>query len=694
MSDDKRIPQQEFLFSGEEPEDNGDDSPFVELPGKGASSRNADEKGHLHDHPGPLQQLMDLNFLSYASYVICSRAIPNLADGLKPVQRRILFSLHERDDGRFTKVANVVGHCMQYHPHGDASIGDALVTLTNKEYLIEGQGNFGNILTGDRAAAPRYIECRLTDMARKQLFNDDLTEFVPNYDGRKKEPVTLPSKLPILLMLGAEGIAVGLATRILPHNFRELIEAEIAILQKKPFEVFPDFIQGGIMDVSEYAKGNGKVRVRALIEKRDSNKLVIREVPYGTTTESLISSIEDAIKKKKVPVRSISDFTAEQVEIELTLSTGASQDKAIKKIYAFTSCENAVSPHMIVIHNRRPVEMDVDQALRENAAQLKDVLKRELEHRRGKLLDDFHNKTLIQIFVENRIYKRIEECKTYPAVQQAVLDGLEPFKDRLKRPVTMDDVEMLLGVRIKRISLFDINRNKKDIDAILKELAQIEKYLKSLTKYAVRYLRDLLKTYGDQYPRRTKIQSFGEIEVRKLTANELELNYDKESGYFGYGIKGTPVMQCSSLDKIFLAWGDGHYKVVPPPEKLFVDSSLEICEKEDRDRVLTAVYTEEHFTYMKRFTVGGTIMNRDYRYVPEGATVHLLQIGTPDEVYLKYKPAKRQRITQQVFHPKDMPVKGVKARGNQMTAKAVSRVSIKKPSWWDDDNGHPKGVLL
>ncbi len=690
MSDDPRIPQQEFLFPDGNPNGDSPDTPAIELPGAGGDK----EKGHLHDHPGPLQQLMDGNFLSYASYVICSRAIPNLADGLKPVQRRILYSLHERDDGRFTKVANVVGHCMQYHPHGDASIADALVTLTNKGYPIEGQGNFGNILTGDRAAASRYIECRLTDMARKEVFNNDLTEFIPNYDSRKKEPVTLPSKLPLLLMLGADGIAVGLSTRILPHNFRELIEAEIAILRKKPFEVFPDFVQGGIMDVSEYDKGNGKVRVRALIEKRDKGKLVIREVPFGTTTESLIGSIEDAIKKKKVPVRSINDFTAERVEIELVLSPGANQDKAIKKIYAFTSCENSVSTRMIVIRDRRPVEMNVDEVLRANAVQVKDILRRELEHRKGKLLDEFHNKTLIQIFVENRIYKRIEKCKTYEAVQQAVLDGLEPFKDRLKRPVTKDDVEMLLGVRIKRISLFDIDKNKKDIEGILKELAQIEKHLKALTRYAVRYLKDLLKTYGDQYPRRTRIQSFGEIEVRKLTANELELNYDKQSGYFGYGVKGTPVMQCSSLDKIFLAWGDGRYKVVQPPEKIFVDKTLDICEKEDRDRVLTAVYTEDHFTYMKRFKVGGTIMNRDYRYAPEGAKVHFLQIGTPDEVYLKYKPAKRQRINQQVFHPKDMPVKGVKARGNQMTAKAVSRVSVKKPSWWDDGNGHPKGVLL
>jgi topoisomerase IV subunit A len=688
-----RVPQQEFSFNASGPgrkrRARAPAKPAIEVPPKDVPHHVAYDSGH-----GPLKELLDRNFLEYASYVICERAIPHLDDGLKPVQRRILHSLHERDDGRFMKVANIVGHCMQYHPHGDTSIADALVNLTNKGYLIEGQGNFGNIYTGDRAAASRYIECRLTDLARKEVFNKALTEYTPSYDGRNKEPVTLPAKLPLLLMLGAEGIAVGMSTRILPHNFPELLKAQIAILQKKPFEILPDFQQGGLMDVSEYNKGNGKIRVRACIEKRDDRTLVIIELPFGTTTESLISSIEDAVRKKKVAVRSISDFTAEKVEIELKLASGAKPDKVLKSLYAFTICENSVSSRVVVIRGNRPAEMNVDEILQENTARLKRLLQAELEHRKGCLLDDLHNKTLVQIFVENRIYKRIEECKSQETVRQAVFDGLAPFADRLRRPVTKDDVEMLLGIRIRRISLFDINKNKKDIEDILAELKQIEKNLASLVRYAVRYLKRLLKQYGDQHPRRTRTATFSEIEVRKLTATELEVLYDKENGYIGTAVKGQSLLQCSSLDKLFLAWKDGRYRVVTPPEKLFVDKTLAYCEKPDRERVMTVVYTLEQFTYIKRFRVGGTILNRDYRYAPEDAKVLLFEIGTPDEVFLKYRPAKSQRIHQQVFHPNDVAIKGVKARGNQMTAKSIARLATKKPAWWDEADAGPKGMLL
>ena len=419
----------------------------------------------VYERHGPLTDLIDYNFLRYASYVICERAIPNLADGLKPVQRRIMHALKEKDDGRFIKVANIVGHTMQYHPHGDASIGDALVTLTNKAYLIEGQGNFGNIFTGDRAAAARYIECRLTDLAREELFNKDLTEFIPSYDGRNREPVTLPSKLPLLLMLGAEGIAVGLSTSILPHNFIELLEAQIELIQEKKkspidIDVLPDFATGGIMDVSEYAKGVGKIKVRARIEKKGANTLLIKALPCGQTTESIIASIEDAVKWKKVPVRSIDDFTAECVEINLTLSQGATQDKAIHALYAFTKCETSLSSRIIVIHKQRPVEMNTEEVLRANTAQLLDLLKRELELKRHTLLEAVHAKTLIQIFIENRLYKCIEKCKTYQAVTQAVFKSLERYRPKLTRDVTQEDIEMLLAVRIKRISQFDINKNR------------------------------------------------------------------------------------------------------------------------------------------------------------------------------------------------------------------------------------------
>ncbi|MFA6174229.1 MAG: DNA gyrase subunit A, partial [Kiritimatiellales bacterium] len=365
----------------------------------------------LDSEHGPLRRLVDFNFLQYASYVICDRAIPNVEDGLKPVQRRIMHALSEKDDGRFIKVANVVGHTMQYHPHGDASINDALVNLTNLGgYLIEGQGNFGNIYTGDRAAAPRYIECRLTPLAREELFNKELTRYIPSYDGRNKEPVVLPCKLPLLLMLGADGIAVGLSTKILPYNFIELLQEQIEILHEKvrtPHKVtaLPDFLTGGLMDVSEYDNGNGKVKVRAKIEERGGNRLIITDLPYGQTTESLTTSIEEAVRKKKVAVRAINDFTAENVEIELILSQGADPEQVKQALYVFTACESAITSRIVVIHNNRPVEMTVDEILHLNTKQLLIILEAELNLRKDKLLDAFHTKTLVQIFVENRIYK-------------------------------------------------------------------------------------------------------------------------------------------------------------------------------------------------------------------------------------------------------------------------------------------------
>ena len=654
----------------------------------------------LHAEHGPLNKMVRSNFLEYATYVICDRAIPALEDGLKPVQRRILHALKEKDDGRFIKVANIVGHTMQYHPHGDASIADALVTLTNKRYLIEGQGNYGNIYTGDRAAASRYIECRLTPLARNEIFNKDLTEWIASYDGRNKEPVSLPCKLPLMLMLGADGIAVGLSTSILPHNFIELLEAQIEILREKkrtPAELnlLPDFQTGGLMDVSEYNKGNGKVKLRAKIEMRKNNRLVITEVPHGTNTESLTSSIEDAVKKKKVPVRAIDDFTAEKVEIELTLSPGASQEHTIQALYAFTKCETSVSSRLICLRNNRPVEMTVDEVLRENVRQLLEILEGELNLRKSKLLDDFHNKTLVQIFVENRIYKKIEQCKTYESVFKAIYKGLEPFRKQLKRKIVDDDIEMLLSVRIKRISLFDIEKNRKDIDDILAELAEVEKNLKALNGYTIRYIKRLIKEYKGQYPRCTEAACFKEVEVRELTATELQIKRD-ENGYIGTNVKGEVILECSSLDKLLVVWTNGQYKVLPPPEKLFVDDSLERCEIFDRDKQLTAVYTDSRITYMKRFKIGGAIMNREYFItLGEKSKLQLLVDGTPETIYVKYHKAKGQRIHQQRFNPADIAVKGVKSRGNRMTTKGIKYIGAEPGRWWDhDDETGPDGVLL
>jgi len=653
----------------------------------------------LETEHGPLRQLIDYNFLQYASYVICNRAIPNVADGLKPVQRRIMHSLFEKDDGRFVKVANIVGYTMQYHPHGDASINDALVSLTNRcGYLIEGQGNFGNIYAGDRAAAGRYIECRLTPLAREELFNKELTRTIPSYDGRNDEPVTLPCKLPLLLMLGAKGIAVGLSTEILAYNFIELLNEQVEILREKkrtPHKVtaLPDFQTGGLMDVSEYDNGIGKVKVRAKIEER-KGRLVITDLPSGQTTESLTSSIEDAVRKKKVAVRAINDFTAEKVEIELILSQGAKLAQVEKALYAFTNCETSLHSRIVLIRDNRPVEMTVDEILHLNTQQLLAVLEGELNLKRDKLLDAFHSKTLVQIFVENRIYKKIEQCKTADSVRAAIDKGLAPFKKQLKRAIVPEDIEMLLGVPIKRISLFDINKNKADIDKILEELAEVEKNLKGLNGYAIRYVKNLIKKYKDRYPRRTQVKTFKEIAVRELTASELDIKHDTDGQFIGTNVRGESLLKCSSLDKLMFVWGNGRYQMVPPPDKKFVDGDLMYCALFDRAREMTCVYTHQKATYIKRFKFGGTIMNRDYQLAPEGSKILLLQEGCPEEIYLRYRPAKGQRIHQQFFQTKDLLVKGAKARGNRLTTKSVQYIDIKPGRWWRTDEDTPQGVLL
>lgn len=641
----------------------------------------------------PFQQLVDYNFLQYASYVICDRAIPALEDGFKPVQRRIMYALHEKDDGRFIKVANIVGHTMQYHPHGDASINDALVALVNRGYLIEGQGNFGNIYTGDSAAAARYIECRLTPLARAELFNNAITDFVPSYDGRKKEPLLLPVKLPLLLMLGAEGIAVGLSTKILPHNFKELLEAQIAILKNKPFTILPDFPQGGLMDASEYEHGNGRLRLRAVIEERDHGRLAVTELPFGVTTESLISSIEDAARRQKVPVRSITDFTSEKVDIELNLKTDTSPDKAIAALYAFTHCEIPVACRSIVLRENRPFETNSEEILRENTARLLEIVRKELELKKHNLTEEFHAKTLAQIFIENRLYKKIETSKTAEAVNQAILDGLQPYQSQLKREITKADLEMLLALPIRRISFFDINKNRKDIEKILLEIQQLQKSLANLKNYTIRYLENLIKKYGADSRRKTKVTEFTEIKVRELTSRELEIFHDKENNYIGHDVKGDSRLYCSPYDKLILVWDNALYKVITPPDKLFVDKNFIHLDKYDRKRQMLIIYKLDNFTYVKKFAFGGAIMEREYFCAPEGSKILHFTDQPVTEVYVKYAPAKGQRIHQQVFNLEKLNPKGVRARGNQLTAKKISRIAISKPAWWKEEES-PAGTFL
>ncbi|MBV9673383.1 MAG: DNA topoisomerase IV subunit A [Verrucomicrobia bacterium] len=631
----------------------------------------------LHLPEDPLKDLINDNFLQYASYVIRDRAIPQLEDGLKPVQRRILHALYERDDGRFTKVATIVGHAMQYHPHGDASIEDALVNLANKTYLIEGQGNFGNLLTGDPAAASRYIECRLTELARNQIFNPKLTEYIPSYDGRNQEPLILPSKLPLLLMLGSEGIAVGLSTRILPHNFIELLKAQVAILQEKRFKLLPDFPQGGLMDATAYDRGNGKIRLRASIEKRDNNKLIIHEIPFSTTTESIIASIEEAARKRKVKIRSINDFTAARVEIVVILSPGEDPDKAIAALYHYTQCEVTLHSSIVVIHGERPRQMSVDEVIRFNTEQLVSLLKRELEIRSTELNDELHRRTLIQVFIENRIYKKIEECQSYEAVLQAVFKGLLPFRNQFIRNVSSEDVEMLLALQIKRISQFDLKRNEEEKAKIILESNQVRKNLKQLTGYAVKYLQNLVEKYGRQYKRKTKLTTAEEIDVRELTANELPIVYDQERGFIGHQVKGEPAFRCSPLDRLLLVRDSGDYQMIAPPEKFFTDKNLVYFGIYDRNRVFTIVYSTKTASYLKRFAFGGAIMNRVYNCTQKETKIRYISDRPLKEIRLKYRHTKGARIDEQTFALDTIPIRGVKTRGYQATKRSVTQISAK-----------------
>jgi topoisomerase-4 subunit A len=633
-----------------------------------------------------LHTRVDRGFLDYASYVIRDRAIPNLADGLKPVQRRILWALHEKDDGRFIKVANVTGHTMQYHPHGDASIGDALVVLANKRYLIEGQGNYGNIFTGDPAAAPRYIECRLTELARTELFNDSITDFVPSYDGRNKEPVALPCKLPLTLMLGTEGIAVGLSARILPHNFPELLEAQIAILKKQPFKCLPDFMTGGLMDARDYQDGKGSVTVRAKIKAKDDSTVVIKEIPPATTTDSLMSSIEDAVRKGKLKVKSVNDFTSETAEIEVKCPSGVEADKLIDALYAFTECETTISSRIVVIKDNRPVELTVSEVLRENTDQLVVILKRELELSEKELLDELHYRTLERIFIEERIYKKIELCKTNEAVSAAVYEGFKPFTKELVREIAGADVEKLLQVRIRRISLFDINKHREEMEKTKGELDTTRKNLKNLTKYVIGHLEALLEKYGPLYPRlTTKSARHEEVDVKAAAFKSFKVSYDRESGYVGYKVNGEEFKHdCTKFDKLLLVFKDGTYKVAELPEKLFIGPDLIFCTLPDREKVFTCVYTDRDASYLKRFAFGGTIMNKVYSCIPEKSRILYFEPETPKLLYVRYKPAPHQKISQQTCDPSLVDVKSPKTLGRQISIKDISSVTASPTRGWDD----------
>jgi topoisomerase-4 subunit A len=622
------------------------------------------------------------NFLQYASYVIKDRAIPDVEDGLKPVQRRIIHTLFEMDDGKYHKVANVVGYAMRYHPHGDASIYSALVVLANKDLLINKQGNFGNLFTGDEASASRYIECKITPLAKELLYNPEITTFEDSYDGRNREPVVFPAKVPLVLVHGAEGIAVGMSTRILPHNFAEVLRAMVDVLKGREVELYPDFPTGGLLDVSGYADGTGRVLVRAKLDTRDPKRIVIRELPFGSTTESLIASIEQAAKRGKVKIAGISDYTSEEVEIEIKLARGVYANDVIDALYAFTDCETAISVNPLVIRENRPVIMPVTDIVSYHAHKLVEILKRELELERHKLREKYHARTLERIFVEERIYQKIEEMKTERAVIDAVLKGFEPFADEIPREVTEEDVERLLKIPIRRISLYDINKAREEMERITARLGEIKKHLSNITGYTIDYLGDIIGRVGTDFERRTSLTSFEKIDVREVAERDLTLRYDGNTGYLGYQVTtGTKQLDVSVYDRVLIMQRDGSYYVRNVPEKLFVGKGLLFCGPGDKEEVAKHTFSllyknSKGETYLKRFRIEGYILDREYSMLPQGGKILDLTTDERKVARLQYKPKPRLKKLEEIFDPNEHLVKSVRAAGVRLSAKDLKSGSF------------------
>ncbi|HZK19300.1 MAG TPA: DNA topoisomerase IV subunit A [Treponemataceae bacterium] len=630
--------------------------------------------------------IFNKNFLEYASYVIRDRAIPDIEDGLKPVQRRILHTLFSIDDGKYHKVANVVGECMKYHPHGDASIYSALIVLANKEIFIDKQGNFGNVFTGDAASAARYIECRCTSLGKQILHNPEITNYVDSYDSRNKEPTSFRAKLPLVLILGAEGIAVGMSTKIVPHNILEVIDAERKYLRGEKFELYPDFQTGGLIDVSEYEDGKGKIITRAKLDTSDPKRIIVKELPAGDNTENLIQNIEAAAKRGKVKISSINDFTTDTVEIEIRLPRNVHSKDVEDALYAFTNCEQSISSNMLVIKNNMPQIMTATQIIEYHAQQLKTVLKDELEFERDQLQKKLHLRTLERIFIEERIYKKIETMKTAQTVVSAVKKGFEPYKNELSYPVSDENVEHLLKIAIRRISLYDINKNREEVKVINSRLTEIAKLLKDLTAYAINWL-DNLEAQLDtkELKRRTKITSFKQIDVREAVAADLSLRYDGTTGYLGTKVQtGKEILKVSPYDRVFCLQGTGEYSVFDVPDKMFVGKKMIYCGHSDKKNLSNVLFTAFYqdpatkYVYIKRCRVKQFILNRNYSILPD--QMKLLHVDIRDafvfRVYYVKKP--RLKILQEEMSSEDFLEKGVRAGGVRLAAKEVQRISIGK----------------
>lgn len=630
-------------------------------------------------------------FLSYASYVILERAVPAIQDGLKPVQRRIAHAMKEMDDGRFNKVANIIGSTMQYHPHGDASIGDAIVNLGQKDLLIETQGNWGDTRTGDRAAAARYIEARLSKFALEVVFNPDTTNWQLSYDGRKREPETFPVKFPLLLAQGADGIAVGLATKVLPHNFCELLHASIDHLKGKKVDLVPDFALGGIADVSNYNEGQkgGKVRVRARMEIKDSKTVLIKEIPYGTTTNSLIDSILKANDSGKIKIKKVTDNTAKDVEIEVKLATGQSPDVTIDALYAFTDCEVSISPNTCIIIGDRPHFMSVNDILKYSTDQTVDLLKQELEIKRGALLEKILFSSLEQIFIENRLYREIEECETWEAVLATIDNALDPYKEQFYRDITEDDLVRLTEIKIKRISKYDTFKATELMRKLEEDLKETDNYLANIVDFAVDYFKNLLKKYGKGRERKTELATFGTIEATKVAANNAKLYINRKEGFIGYGLKKDEyICDCSDIDDIIVFTKKGNYIVTRIKDKVFVEKDIihaEVYLKGDDRKVYNLAYFDgaTGITRAKRFNVLGMTRDKPYDLTKgtKGSKVLYFSSnanGEAEVVDVKLSHTSRARVKQFDFDFADLEIKGKSTQGNIVTKQAVKRISLKK----------------
>ena len=631
-----------------------------------------------------VKNLFDSNFIQYASYVIRDRAIPEIIDGLKPVQRRILHTLLEKDDGRLTKVAKVCGDVATYHPHGDASIYTALVNLANKEIFIDKQGNYGNMYTGDGPAAPRYIECRLRPVTRDILYNPKITQYVPSYDGRAKEPVCFRAKLPLVLIMGAEGIAVGMSTQILSHNVHEVIEAEKKCLRGEPFQLFPDFQTGGLIDCSEYKDGLGKIVTRARMDTSDEKRIVITELPYGCTTESLMDSIEKAARTGKVKIASINDFTSATVNVEIKRPRGVYVKDVVDSLYAFTDCEKTVYCNLLVIKDNMPVQMTVTEVIEYHSKQLLGILKEELEVERAELMEKLHLRTLERIFIEERIYKSIEQMKTEEAVNKAVKDGFVPFRAEILRDITNDDIDHLLKIPIRRISLYDMNKNRKEVQAINARLKEISHLLKHLVDYAITCLDGIeAKLNPATIKRRTELTNIRTVDVKTVVKRDTSLKYDEKNGYLGTAVSGgTELLKITPFDRILYVRKSGIYTVTEAPSKVFVGPEMRWCGFADKESLSKVLFTilyrdpQTQYVYIKRCKINAYIMNRDYFFAPDGMEVLHIDTRKNFSFALNYVPKPRVKILKESFKAQDYMEKGLKALGTRIVSKEVQSVTV------------------